>query len=86
VAFPRRTLKLRSAFGSGLSRRRGDPPGTVWAICDRGPNLKLEDAVDYGWRPPPGFKIMPRPDIGPAISDQRPVVHSSRIQPAEVQR
>ncbi|SFS13624.1 esterase-like activity of phytase family protein [Sphingomonas jatrophae] len=46
----------------------------VWAIGDRGPNLKLPLAVDrYGLdhlasqRAPPGAKLMPCPTFGPAI-------------------
>ena len=76
VAFPnRRTMRLRSGFGSGLSRRPDDPPGTVWAVSDRGPNIKVKDAVkDWGMeelRPHLGLasaRLMPRPRIGPEIA------------------
>ena len=78
VAMPKRPLRLVSGFGSGLTRRRGDPAGVVWAICDRGPNLKLKDAREiYGWEPAGEVaragdaKLMPRLDIGPAIAQLR---------------
>lgn len=78
IELPKRTLRLRSGFGSGLSRRAGDPPGIVWAVGDRGPNIKVKDAVElYGLdRLEPllsedGAKIMPRLDIGPAIAELR---------------
>lgn len=78
IALPKRTMRLRSGFGSGLSRRPGDPTGTVWAIGDRGPNLKVETAIDlYGLdrlerlRDEDGAKIMPRPDLGPALAELR---------------
>jgi hypothetical protein len=76
VPTPRGRLVLRSSFGSGLARRRSDPQGRVWAIGDRGPNLKVKDAVKlYGLdhlaplRSQSGAKIMPRPDLGPAIAE-----------------
>jgi hypothetical protein len=75
---PKRTMKIRSGFGSGLTTRRGDPPGAIWAIGDRGPNLKIKTAirryrietlerVDAG----DGAKVMPRLDLGPAIARLR---------------
>lgn len=85
IALPKRTLRLRSGFGSGLSRRAGDPPGTVWAVGDRGPNIKVKDAVElYGLdrleplRSEDGAKIMPRLDIGPAIAELR--VEGGRVE------
>ena len=77
VAFPNgRSMTLRSGFGSGLSRRPSDPPGRVWAISDRGPNVKVKDAVEK-WemealRPRshlPSARLMPRLDIGPEIAE-----------------
>ena len=75
VDFPKKRLKLSAGFGSGLATRQGDPPDRVWAICDRGPNIKLSDARElYGWEAPPEFahrdgaKLMPRPDIGPSLA------------------
>ena len=75
VNFPKERLALAAGFGSGLATRQGDPPNRVWAICDRGPNIKLSDARElYGWEAPPEFaqrdgaKLMPRPDIGPSLA------------------
>ncbi|HYE29711.1 MAG TPA: esterase-like activity of phytase family protein [Allosphingosinicella sp.] len=71
-------MRLRAGFGSGLAVRSGDPAGTVWAVGDRGPNLKVGSALKrYGLdRLEPligvaGAKIMPRPDVGPAIAELR---------------
>lgn len=76
IPTPRRRLDLRAGFGSGLARRAGDPPGRVWAICDRGPNLKVKVAIErYGLdvltplADIPGAKIMPDPTIGPALAE-----------------
>ncbi|MDB5705986.1 MAG: hypothetical protein JWN66_3102 [Sphingomonas bacterium] len=76
VVLPKGVLRITRGPGSGLSRRAGDPPGRIWAIGDRGPNLKLPFAIErYGVA---GFdavaglagaKIMPFPGIGPAISE-----------------
>lgn len=78
IELPARTMRLRAGFGSGLATRSGDPPGTVWAVGDRGPNLKVKVAVKrYGLdrlealRDVDGAKIMPRPDLGPAIAELR---------------
>jgi hypothetical protein len=78
IDLPKRTMRLRAGFGSGLATRVGDRPGTVWAVCDRGPNLKVKTAVKlYGLdrlealRTYDGAKIMPRPDLGPAIAELR---------------
>jgi hypothetical protein len=80
IALPRAPLILRTGLGSGLTRRQGDPPGHVWAVGDRGPNIKVKDAIAlYGLhrlaplRSVPGCKIMPRPDIGPEIAELRVV-------------
>jgi hypothetical protein len=53
-------IQLWRGPGSGLSRGAGDPPGRLWAIGDRGPNLPTPDR---------GLKILPAPDVGPAISE-----------------
>ena len=73
-----RRMRLTLGLGSGLSRRPGEPKGTVWAIADRGPNLKIKSAIKrYGLehlRPlakVDGAKVMPRPDIGPTICQLR---------------
>jgi hypothetical protein len=96
IALPKRTMRFRSGFGSGLSRRAGDPPGIVWAVGDRGPNIKVKTAVKlYGLdrleklRDETGAKIMPRLDLGPAIAELRiedgrvELVRSFRIADAE---
>jgi len=77
VDFPGKTLVLHHGIGSGLSRDRREP-GVVWAIADRGPNLKREVAVDdYGWKAPdackdqPDAKVMPRLDMGPYLAKLR---------------
>lgn len=70
------TMTLRYGLGSGLATRAGDPPGHVWAIGDRGPNIKVRDLIDrYGLDQMapllavPGAKVMPRPDIGPMLAE-----------------
>ncbi len=75
IDFPKERLSLAAGFGSGLATRPGAPGAHVWAISDRGPNLKIEDAVErYGWEAPKdwlevkGAKLMPRPDVGPTIA------------------
>jgi hypothetical protein len=96
IDLPKRTLRFRSGFGSGLSRRQGDPPGVVWAAGDRGPNIKVNAAVEfYGLdrladlASEEGAKIMPRPDLGPAIAQLRiadgrvELVRSLRISDSE---
>ncbi len=78
LAYPDGTMTIRQGFGSGLAIRPGDPPGHFWAVGDRGPNIKVRDAVDrYGLdhlkplRDVSGAKIMPRIDTGPAIAEFR---------------
>jgi hypothetical protein len=78
IDLPKRRMEIRAGFGSGLALRRGDPPGVFWAVCDRGPNLKVRTMVErFGaeslkaLRRHDGAKIMPRTDIGPAIAQMR---------------
>lgn len=78
IDLPKGRLEMVAGFGSGLARRAGDPPDTLWAVGDRGPNLKPDVAFDlYGLRLAgphqaiDGAKIMPRPDIGPALAELR---------------
>ena len=79
ITFPNgKVMRLRSGFGSGLSSGAGDPPGTVWAVSDRGPNVKVKDAVEkWGMEalaPHAGLasaRLMPRPEIGPEIAELR---------------
>jgi hypothetical protein len=91
IALPGGTIRFRSGFGSGLSRRPGDPPGTLWAVGDRGPNIKVKDAIRlYGLdrleplRGVGGAKVMPRPDLGPAIARLR--VAGDRVELVQVLR
>jgi hypothetical protein len=85
IELPKRPMRFRSGFGSGLSRRAGDPPGVVWAAGDRGPNIKVKTAVElYGLdglealASEDGAKIMPRLDLGPAIAELR--IAGSRVE------
>jgi hypothetical protein len=78
IALPSERMVLRSGFGSGLTVRRGAAEGALWAVGDRGPNLKASTALKrYGVvlpdeaRQAPSAKLMPRPDIGPALAQLR---------------
>ena len=78
VETPRGHLRITLGLGSGLARRADDPPGVVWAIGDRGPNIKIGPAVDdhglarlSGLAELEGAKIMPRPAIGPMLAQLR---------------
>ncbi len=80
LAFPKADMVVRHGFGSGLAVRAGDPPGHFWAIGDRGPNIKVRDAIRlYGLEHlaplagVSGAKVMPRVDIGPALAEFRVV-------------
>lgn len=71
IAFPKRALRVRRGIGSGLAL---SPDGRLFAVGDRGPNLKVKLAVErYGLehlRDIEGAdqaKIMPCLDVGPAI-------------------
>lgn len=73
-------MQLSSGFGSGLTRRAGDPPGTFWAVSDRGPNVKVKDAVEkWGMEMLRDYiglssaRLMPRPEIGPELAELRVV-------------
>jgi hypothetical protein len=77
VETPRGPMRIVGGFGSGLSTRPGER-GIVWAVCDRGPNLKLKTAVErYGltrfghFQGGAGAKVMPRLDLGPAMAELR---------------
>ncbi len=78
IPLPKADLRLTRSFGSGLSRRVSDPPGEVWAVGDRGPNLKIAALLShYGaehfarYRELKGAKVMPRLDIGPSLARLR---------------
>ena len=85
IELPEAPLILRASFGSGLARRAGDPPGRIWAVGDRGPNIKVKDARKlYGAEhlaplaDVSGAKIMPRLDLGPEIAELQ--VHEDRVE------
>lgn len=90
VECPSQPMPIRASFGSGLARRRDGPPGRVWGVGDRGPNLKIKTAVErYGLDHlrddgATGAKLMPRPDIGPAIAELQ--VHEDRVELIRVVR
>ncbi|MET0273367.1 MAG: esterase-like activity of phytase family protein [Phenylobacterium sp.] len=76
IALPGGVLRLTLGIGSGLSRRPGDPPGRFWGLGDRGPNLKIAEAIaDYGLthlealRGLDGAKVLPAPEIGPTLAE-----------------
>jgi hypothetical protein len=85
IALPHAPMRLVSGFGSGLTRRRSDPPDRLWAVGDRGPNIKVKTAVERyglshlaGLAERSGAKIMPRPDTGPAIAELR--INGDRVE------
>jgi hypothetical protein len=85
IDLPKAPLVLRASFGSGLARRPGDPPGRIWAVGDRGPNIKVKDALKLygaealaGLADVSGAKIMPRTDVGPEIAELQ--VHEDRVE------
>jgi hypothetical protein len=70
---PKAELRVWRGIGSGLCV---DAEGRVWAVGDRGPNLKVKLAVKrYGvdavatHAGADGAKVMPCPEIGPAMSE-----------------
>lgn len=72
-----RSMPIFGGFGSGLSIRPGEED-VVWAICDRGPNLKIETAIARlgltrlaELSGGSDAKVMPRLDLGPAIAKLR---------------
>jgi hypothetical protein len=78
IVLPRGRLCVTRGIGSGLTHRRGEAPNVLWAIGDRGPNLKVGDAIQrFGLetlRPllgRDGAKIMPCLEQGPAIVELR---------------
>jgi len=74
---PSARMRIVRGLGSGLTK---GPDGQIYAIGDRGPNLKIELAVErYGLahlkqaEQPEGAKVMPCLEIGPAICALRVV-------------
>lgn len=74
IPYPRGVLRLTRGLGSGLTH---DAEGRLWAVGDRGPNLKIELAIDaYGLdalaeKAKPSAKMMPALDVGPALAELR---------------
>ncbi|HEX2561120.1 esterase-like activity of phytase family protein [Phenylobacterium sp.] len=76
ITLPRGAAPITLGLGSALARRPGDPPGRVFALGDRGPNLKLSEALsEFGLMAfqaldaPGAAKIMPRLELGPTICE-----------------
>lgn len=78
IALPSGRLTVTRGIGSGLANLRHSVPDRIWAICDRGPNLKVEDAVPrfglealHPFVDLDGARIMPCLDHGPAVAELR---------------
>lgn len=76
IPLPGGDRPITLGLGSALARRAADAPGRVFALGDRGPNLKLSEAVGkYGLSAfedldaPPIAKILPRLDLGPTVCE-----------------
>jgi hypothetical protein len=76
VAAPRGPVRCTLGVGSALARRPADPPGRVWGLGDRGPNLKIATAISrYGLdhlaplKDLPGAKVLPLPTFQPALAE-----------------
>ena len=73
IPCPKRMLRMTRGLGSGLAR---SADGRLFAIGDRGPNLKVKPALEtYGLTGVAGArksaKVMPALEIGPAIVELR---------------
>lgn len=87
IVFPAREMRLYASFGSGLTRRAGDPPNEVWATSDRGPNVKPKvlakrygaDGMDRLSQD--GAKFMPWLEAGPTIAKLR--IEDDRVELVE---
>lgn len=73
---PKDKLRLTLSVGSGLARRPGDVAGRVWGLGDRGPNLKIKDAIKlYGLdvlkplKDRKGAKMLPLPRFQPMLAE-----------------
>jgi hypothetical protein len=71
-------MRLTLGLGSGLTHRRGDAPERLWAVGDRGANLKINLCTGrYGLDDLrvhaglPGAKVIPQPELGPTIAELR---------------
>jgi hypothetical protein len=72
------TVKVTLGVGSGLHRNPHHRSGIVWGVADRGPNLLVDQAVEYlaltelaHLLEIDGAKIQLEPDSGPAIVELR---------------
>jgi hypothetical protein len=86
LPLPSRPLAMTLGLGSGLTRRHMDPPGVVWALTDRGPNLHLSTAIDdYGLshlaplRDRKDAKVLPLPGFAPELVKLELVDDSIRL-------
>ncbi len=68
--------RLTATLGLGSGLCRGHRPGQVWAIGDRGPNLKVPLCIEaYGLtgleplKDIKGAKVMPLPNLGPMLCE-----------------
>ena len=73
IPCPKRMLRISQGLGSGLT---STADGRLFAVGDRGPNLKVKLAKkDYGLTgfndAPKSAKVMPALEIGPAITELR---------------
>ena len=80
IPFPKAVMRVTRGIGSGLTRRKDDPPGQFWAIGDRGPNVKPAIAIErFGLENQnhltgiDGAKIMPSLAHGPCLAQLRVV-------------
>ena len=78
VPVPNGALPISRGLGSGLARCTADPPDIVWAVGDRGPNLKVKAAIRrYGLDALAhlagidGAKVMPCLEHGPTLAQLR---------------
>ena len=78
-------MRLTLGVGSALSRRPGDPPGRVWGLGDRGPNIKITGAIKrYGLdhlkplKDLKGAKVLPLPEFQPLIAELQ--IHEDRVE------
>jgi Esterase-like activity of phytase len=78
IEFSKGTMSLTRSLASGLCQSPLDPPDTFWGVGDRGPNIKPKDLFKrYGADHMrkligiDGAKIMPLPNVGPAIGKFR---------------
>jgi Esterase-like activity of phytase len=74
IEFPSGTMRLTRSLASGLCQSPHDPADVFWGVGDRGPNIKPKALFKrYGVDKMrklignDGAKIMPLPQIGPAI-------------------